>query len=270
VRGALVVARWELRTLRALWRTRLVLLLCAVAPFVFTGLLHAQSQLPVDTLFGRWVKESGFALPLLVLGFVAQWAFPALTAVVAGDVFSSEDAHGTWKTILTRSRSKGDVFAGKVLAATAWTLLLLAVLTIASTAAGLLVVGHQALVGLSGQLVPSGRALLDVLAAWASTAPPVLGFTALALLLSLVTRSSVVGVVGPVLVGLLMQLYAFLGRSDLLGHAFLTLHFYAWHGFLLAAPTLRPLAESVAVSAAYVIGCLALAWWRFRDRDEVG
>jgi len=270
VKGALVVARWELRTLQSLWRTRIAVALCAVAPFVFMGLLNAQAQLPVDTLFGRWVKESGFALPLLVLGFVAQWAFPALTAVVAGDIFSSEDAHGTWKTILTRSRSKGEVFAGKMLAAAAWPLLLLVVLAVASTVAGLVLVGNQPLVGLSGQLVPSAHALVDVLGAWASTTPPVLGFTAFALLLSVVSRSSVVGVVGPVLVGLLMQLYAFLGRSDLIGHLFLTLHFYAWHGFVLDHPTLRPLLESLAVSAAYVIGCLWVAWWRFRDRDEVG
>ena len=37
--------------------------------------------------------------------------------MVAGDIFSSEDHFGTWKTILTRSCSRGQLFAGKFLAA---------------------------------------------------------------------------------------------------------------------------------------------------------
>ncbi|RKS80673.1 ABC-2 type transport system permease protein [Motilibacter peucedani] len=267
---ALVVARWELRSFAALWRVRLCLLVCLLAPFAFVAGVRGQTQLPEDSLFGRWVTESGFALPLLVLGFVAQWAAPALTALVAGDVFSGEDARGTWKTVLTRSTSRGEVFAGKVLAAVVWTVVLMVVLTASSTAAGLLVVGRQPLVGLSGQLVPAGHALPDVLGSWALTLPPVLGFTCLALALSVVTRSSVVGVVGPVLVGLAMQLYPFLGRSDVIGHLLLAFHLTSWHTLLLEQPGLRPVLESLAVSAAYACAALGVAWWRFSDRDELG
>ena len=131
-------------------------------------------------------------------------------------------------------------------------------------------VGRQPLVGLSGQLVPSGRALADVLGSWALAVPPVLGFTCLAVALSVVTRSSVVGVVGPVLVGLLMQLYPFLGRSDVVGHLLLAFHFSAWHSLLLAQPGVQPVVESLAVSVAYACAALGVAWWRFSDRDELG
>ena len=56
-------------------------------------------------------------MPLLMLGFAAQWVLPLLTALVAGDIFASEDQHGTWKTVLTRSVSRGQLFWAKTLAA---------------------------------------------------------------------------------------------------------------------------------------------------------
>ena len=75
--------------------------------------MRVQSSVPTDTLFGRTVGESGFAVPLVVLGFAALWVFPVLASIVSGDLFSSEDRYGTWTTVLTRSRSRGELFAGR-------------------------------------------------------------------------------------------------------------------------------------------------------------
>jgi len=63
------------------------------------------------------VHSSGFAVSLVVMGFAGQWGFPLIAGLVAGDQFASEDRHNTWKTILTRSRTRGELFAGKFLAA---------------------------------------------------------------------------------------------------------------------------------------------------------
>src|SRR5262245_42589667 len=117
VRGVLAVALVECGKLTAQIKARVVLAVCAIAPFAFAAALRVQSALPEDTLFGRSVKESGFALSLVVLGFAALWVFPVLTSVVGGDIFASEDRYGTWKTVLTRSRSRSEVFLGKVTAA---------------------------------------------------------------------------------------------------------------------------------------------------------
>ncbi len=43
--------------------------------------------------------------------------FPLITALVAGDIFASEDHNGTLKTVLTRSLERWQIFAGKALAA---------------------------------------------------------------------------------------------------------------------------------------------------------
>ena len=44
------------------------------------------------------------------------WGLPLITALVAGDIVASESHNGTLKTILTRSRERGQIFAAKVLA----------------------------------------------------------------------------------------------------------------------------------------------------------
>jgi len=120
--------------------------------------------LPSDTIFGVWVHSSGFAIPLVVLAFAGSWGFPVLAGVLAGDIFSAEDRYGTWKTVLTRSCRRQELFVGKVLAAATFSAGLVVLLAVSSVAAGLLLVGDQPLVGLSGALLAPGRTAVLVLA----------------------------------------------------------------------------------------------------------
>ncbi|WP_239341019.1 ABC transporter permease [Frankia sp. CiP3] len=270
-RGRVTTAyRWEVTKLAAQARTRVTLAVCLAAPFVFVVLLDRQDRLPKDTLYGRWLHASGFATPLLILGFAAQWVFPLLTSLVAGDIFASEDQHGTWKTILTRSHSRTQIFWAKTLAAATFAALVLAVLAVSCLAAGVLLVGHQPLESLSGTLLPSGRAAELVLAAWASALLPLFGFTALGIMLSVLTRSSPAGIVGPIILGLLMQLYAFLNGADTIRHLLLVTPFDAWHGLLAAHPYYGQLDQGALVSAGYITSCLAVAYLALRRRDITG
>jgi ABC-2 type transport system permease protein len=67
--GLWAVAGVECSKLTAQIRARLVLAACVAGPFAFAAALRLQSSVSADTLFGRSVKESGFAVPLVVLGF---------------------------------------------------------------------------------------------------------------------------------------------------------------------------------------------------------
>ena len=96
----------ELRKLAAQKRARFALLGCLIAPIIVTVVLKGQQRPPKDTLYGRHIHDSGFAEALFVLTFAAQWLLPFLTALVAGDIFATEDHLGTWKTLLTRSASR--------------------------------------------------------------------------------------------------------------------------------------------------------------------
>jgi len=69
------------------------------------------------------------------------------------------------------------------------------------------------LVGLSGTLLSPGRSLALVLASWGLCLLPTLAFTALALLLSIAARNGIVGVIGPSIAGLAMQLLLLIGSG---------------------------------------------------------
>jgi ABC-2 type transport system permease protein len=265
--GAGVVYRCELAKLKALWWVKAILAACFLAPFAFAVALKVQDTEPTDTLFGRWVHDTGFASPLVVLGFAGQWGLPLVVCIVAGDMFSSEDRYGTWKTILTRSRSRADILIGKSLAAASFSVAVVVLIAAGSMISGVLLLGDQPLVNLSGSLVPAGQATGLVALSWATALPPVLGFTALGLFFSLITRSSVAGVLGSIVVGLLMQIYAFVNGLDLIRHLLLTTPFDAWHGLLVDKPFYGPLYEGLGVCAAYVVALMVGAYVVIRRRD---
>jgi ABC-2 type transport system permease protein len=253
------VLRWELRKLLAQNRVRAALGICLYGPPLLAVVLSLQSALPKDTLFGRHVFASGYALPLVVLGFAAVWAFPLMTSLVAGDIFSSEDAHRTWPSLLTRDRSRAEVFRAKVLASVVSAVVLLVAAAVSSLLAGLALGGTAPLIDLSGRELGGGHAVLLVLLSWLSALPPLLGFTALACLLSVVSRSSLVGVGAPVLLALLMQLLSLLGGLGRSTNALLTTPFLAWRGLVRSDPYYGPLWQGALVSLVWCVVCLVVA-----------
>jgi ABC-2 type transport system permease protein len=269
IRGVLTAAGVETTKLTAQWRPRLVLTTCAAAPLVFAAALRLQSSLPTDTLFGRAIDESGFAVPLVILGFAAFWVFPAAASLVGGDLFSAEDRYGTWATVLTRSRSRGELFAGKALTAIGFAIVAIVILSLSSLAAGTLIIGRQPLIDLSGVSRSAPEAALRVALAWASVLPPVLGFAALAMLTSIATRSSAAGIGLPVVIGLSMQLCEMLDGREGFRQLLISSAFGAWHGLLTEPSYYRPLIYAVAVSAAYVVVCLTCGYRLLRRRDIV-
>lgn len=268
--GVLAVMRAEHARLGAQLKVWATLATCLLGPVAFAVAMKVQSAVPEDTLFGRWAKASGFAIPLVVLGFAALWAFPALTSIVGGDLFSAEDRHGTWPTLLTRSRSRGELFAGKLLTALSFSLGAVLALAMSSTVAGLLLIGSQPLLGLSGTLLPAGRSLAMTAWAWTSIVPAVFGFTTLALLLSAATRSSAAGIGLPVLLGGVMQLSTFVNLPRAVDRALLTPALVAWHGLFTEHPYYGPLTQGITTSCVYFLGCLAATYLLLRKRDMGG
>src|SRR5579871_6725919 len=130
--GALVVYRWELRKLVSQKRTYLGLGAAIAVPIIFVVALSVQKGQPNDVAFGRYVRESGLAIPLVLLLFGSIWLFPLITALVAGDIIASEHHNGTMKTMLTRALDRGQLFTVK--AATALTYAVAALLTMGATA----------------------------------------------------------------------------------------------------------------------------------------
>jgi ABC-2 type transport system permease protein len=268
--GVWSVYRAERRKLATQLATRLLALICVLGPFAFAGVLKIQTGTPADTLFGVWVHQSGFALSLVVLAFCGSWGFPVVAGVLAGDIFASEDRYGTWKMVLTRSRTRRALFAGKLLAAITFSVGLLALLAVSSLAAGLLLIGDGKLVSLGGAELSTGHSLLLVLISWALNILPMLAFTSLAVLFSVATRNGIVGVIGPALVDLVMQLLLLVGTGVWLHTLLAASAFDGWYALFTAHHYYGPLVAACVVSLIWIVACLGGSWLLIRRRDFAG
>jgi ABC-2 type transport system permease protein len=259
--------RFELVKLLSQWRIRLLLLACWVAPALFVAVVSQQSALPTDTVFGRWMHATGWAGPLVVLGFSCAWVLPLLTSLVAGDVFAIEDRLGTWRHLLVVVRSPRRIFVAKALASLTVIVLLMAGLTVSGIVGGWLAVGNHPLVGLDGHILASGDAASTVLLAWLCVLPPTLAFAAVGLLGSVALGRSPTGLLMPALLAFVLQLAQLLplpvtARFALPSHAFL-----AWRGLFTDPAQTGPLGIGIAVSLAWAVVATALAYWLFLRRD---
>ena len=268
--GAIGVYGWELRKLVSQKRTYLGLGAAALVPLLFTIALALQKGQPNDVAFGRYVRDSGLAIPLVLLLFGSIWLFPLITALVAGDIIASEHHNGTLKTILTRSLDRGQIFAGKVL--TAFTYAIVALLVMGTTAivAGTIKSGFNPLVTLSGTKVSAPKALGLVGASFAVYLLPLLAIACFGLFLSALTRNSAAAVVGTLMFALLMQLIGILPGLGGLQPYLLTTQFEAWQGFLRVPADWAPVIRGVWLSAAYALPPLLAAYLIFLRSDVAG
>ncbi|MFF9155032.1 ABC transporter permease [Streptomyces sp. NPDC014846] len=259
--------RFELTKLVAQWRIRLLVLSCWIAPALFVAGVSKQGTLPSDTLFGRWMHATGWAGPLVVLGFAGTWALPLLTSVVAGDVFASEDRLGTWRHLLVAVRSPRRIFVAKALASLTVILLLVTGLACSSVAGGLAAVGNQPLVGLDGHLLAPGEAAGKVLLAWVCVIAPTLALAAIGLLGSVTLGRSPMGLLVPALVAFVMQLAQMLPLPVVVRLALPNYAFVAWNGLFTDPAQLGPLLIGVAVSLVWAVLATVLAHVLFLRRD---
>ena len=259
--------RFELVKLLSQWRVRLLIVACWLAPALFVTVVSRQASLPVDTLFGRWMHATGWAGPLVILGFSGSWALPLLTSLVAGDVFASEDRLGTWRHLLVAVRSPRRIFVSKALASLTVIALLVIGLVCSSTIGGLAVIGNKSLIGLDGHLLSPGDAAGKVLLAWACALAPTLALAAIGLLGSVALGRSPMGLLLPAVVALAMQIVQQLPVPVAIRYALPGYAFISWNGLFTGPAQLGPLLIGIAVSLVWVVVATALAYFLFARRD---
>ncbi|MTD57967.1 ABC transporter permease [Amycolatopsis pithecellobii] len=259
--------RFELVKLLSQWRNRLLIIACWLAPAVFVAAVSQQSDLPVDTLFGRWMNTTGWAGSLVLLGFAGSYALPLLTSLIAGDVFAAEDRLGTWRHLLVAVRSYRRIFVAKTLASLTVIFLLVAGLAVSGIVGGLVAVGNHSLVGLDGSLLPPGDAAGKVLLAWLCTLAPTLTLAAIGLLGSVAFGRSPMGLLLPVVVALVLGLAQLLPLPVAVRLALPSYAFIAWNGLFTGPVQLGPLVIGVGVSLAWAVVAAAAAYRLFLRRD---
>ena len=153
------VYKWELLKLLAQKRTYLGLGAAMLVPLIFVTVLILKTGGPNDIPLGRYIRQTGLATPFVVLFFMSIWAFPLITALVAGDIVASESHNGTLKTILTRSRNRGEIFAAKIFATFTYTAVVVFAMGLVAFVAASIEWGFNDLTSLSGTTVSAWHGL---------------------------------------------------------------------------------------------------------------
>jgi ABC-2 type transport system permease protein len=268
--GTPTVLRWELRKLRSLKRTYLGLGAAVLFPLIFVVAALARNGQPGDGVFASYVRHTGLATPLLMLQFGSAFLFPLIAALVAGDIIATEDHNGTLKTILTRSVDRGQVFAGKLLAAVLYTITGLLVAGLTALVAATIAWGLHPIITFSGTVVSAGKGLKLVAAAYLVYLIPMLTIAAIAILLSAVTRNSAAAVVGTLVFTLLEALISIIPGLGGLQPYLLPTQYDAWHGLLRIPTDWAPIGHAAWVCALYALPAAFAAYLVLLRRDVAG
>ena len=268
--GVLTVYRWELRKLRAQKRTYLGLGAAIAVPLIFVLALVIEGGQPEEVAFGRYVDQTGLAIPLVLLLFGSIWMFPLITALVAGDIVAAEDRNDTLKGILTRSVERHQIFLGKVLATLTYAVLAISLMGAVALGAGILASGFNPITSLSGTEISANEGLGLVLASLGVYLLPICAVACVGLLLSTVFRNSAAAIVGTLMFSLLIQLIGILPGLEAIRPYLLSAQFDAWQGFLRSPVDWDPVLRAVWVCALYAIPALVAAGLVFLRRDVAG
>ena len=229
-----------------------------IVPILFVLAIHFRHHdRGGDFAFSSYLDRSGLAVPLVILLFGAVWMFPLITALVAGDIFASEDHNGTLKTIFTRSLERWQIFAGKALAAATYAIVAILLCGTVAVIAGSVQSGFNSLQSLSGTIVSAPKALELVYVSLLVYLIPIAAIVCIGLLLSTVTRNSAAAVVGTLMVSLLIQLIGIL--PGLSGAAAVPAEHPVQRlaGAAAHADRLGPIIQAVWVCALYAVPAIA-------------
>lgn len=268
--GVLTVYRWELRKLRAQKRTYLGLGAAALVPLIFVAALLIEGGQPEEVAFGRYVNDTGLAIPLVLLLFGSVWMFPLITALVAGDIVAAEDRHDTLKTLLTRSVERHQIYTGKILATFTYAVLAIAITGAVALGAGILASGFNSITSLSGTRISATEGLGLVGLSLLVYLIPITAIACIGLFFSTVFKNSAAAIVGTLMFSLLVQLVGILPGLGGIRPYLLSTQFNSWQGFLRSPIDWDPTIRSLWVCALYAVPALVAGALVFLRRDVAG
>jgi ABC-2 type transport system permease protein len=258
---------WELRKLVRQKRTWVGLgaaVLYALA-FVVALSVKKNAGIPSEIPLASQLTRSGVVLPLALIAFVTYLGAPIVSALVAGDIVSSEDSNNTLKTILSRSTERGTIYAAKVLAAATYGVALMLVLLATAVIGSIASWGLHGVTLVDGRSAGSAHALGLVALAYLSYLMPLTVLISVAFFLSTVTRNSAIAIVGTLLFVLAFEGIAALPGLEGAKPYLLPKQFDAWQA--LFGKTGVSIGRAAWTCTLYSLVPLATGWWIFSRRD---
>jgi ABC-2 type transport system permease protein len=261
---------WETRKLirqKRTWWGLGAAVLYALA-FVLTLSLKKNAGIPPDIPLAEQVTRTAVVLPLALLAFATFFGAPVISALVAGDIVSSEDANNTLKMILTRSTTRTTIYWAKTLAAATYGVALMTVLFATAIIGSLIAWGLHGATLLDGRHVGGGHALALAALAYVTYLLPLAVLIGVAVFLSTVTRNSAAAIVGTVIFSLAWQGIAVLPGIKTAKDWLFPKQFEAWES--LFGQTGDSIGRAALMCAVYALAPLIVGWAVFARRDVAG
>jgi ABC-2 type transport system permease protein len=181
LRVLLAELRWVLRRPRNL----LALLLLMCLPVLMGIAIAARGGNGPSAVAS--VEGNGLVLPVAALMLMQTFLLPLVVAMVAADALAGESAHGTLRGLLLAPVGRVRLVGVKAVGVLVMAVLAAAVIALSGLLTGLIVVGSNGMVTLSGTTLPLGQALFRVLLAVGWTAVQTAAVGAIALAISSLT-----------------------------------------------------------------------------------
>lgn len=265
--------RSELRMVLRRPRTLILVGLLALVP-VIAGIgiwiaadASADSGNSVDEGLAGLIDGNGLLLPVFALVIGLNMLLPLTGAMLAADALAGEAASGTMRTLLLAPVSRPRLLAVKAFGVATVTLFVVALMALTGTVAGVILLGGDGMMTMSGTTLPLGEALGRILLTVLLVAVQVWALAAVALAVSAWTEHPLIVVVVALGVVILSGVLSAIPALDWLDPVLMTT---SWMGIPEVIRDPLPtgtLTEGVLRAACYIVIGYSLALSRMLSRD---
>jgi ABC-2 type transport system permease protein len=263
--------RSELRMVLRRPRTLIMIGLLALVPIISgIGIAIATDNAEgtsVGVGLATIVEGNGLVLPVFALILALNMLLPLTGAMLAADALAGESASGTMRTLLLAPVSRPRLLAVKTFGVATVTLFVVTLMAVTGSIAGVILLGGDGMLTMSGTSLPFGEAVGRILLTVLLVTVQVWALAAIALAVSAWTDHPLIVVVVALGVVILSGVLSAIPALDWLDPVLITT---SWEGVAEVIRDPLPtgvLTEGVLRAACYIVIGYSLALSRMLSRD---
>jgi ABC-2 type transport system permease protein len=255
------------RTLIALGLLVLVPVIAGIGIAVATGQAQGPAEAEGPGVLGSLADQNGLVLPVFVLFMSLQLLLPMVGAMWSADALAGEASTGALRNLLVAPVGRARLLAVKAFGVAAAVLIGITLMTVSGIVSGLLLLGGNGMLTISGTTLTFWPAIGRIVLAAALVAVQVLAVCAVALAISSITEHPLI-VMAVALGGIII--FGVLGAINSLSWLHPYLLTQSWFGLVDVMRDPVPtdgLTEGVLRAACYAIIGYSLAFARMLTKD---
>jgi ABC-2 type transport system permease protein len=213
------------------------------------------------------ITDNGVFVALATMLVVLPLFLPMAVSVVSGETLAGEANTGTLRYLLTVPVGRTRLLANKFAALVVWSLACTLVVALSGTIIGLILFGGGDITTLSGTTASFSSGLYRLLLVVGYVTVMVATVAAIGLFVSTLTEVPIAAMATTLALTITSQVLDAVPQLEVI-HGWLPSHYWLRFADLLRDPIeFDRVTQGLAVSAAYVVTFVLLAWARFSNKD---